>query len=86
MDKVVVVMPAWNEAENLKLMIDTLFEDEFPKIKAEIHLLIVDNYSKDGTEELVKGRKDKYENLHIIQQGDKKGLGNAYIAGFKHAM
>ena len=86
MDKVVVVMPAWNEAENLKVMIDTLFEDEFPKIKAEMHLLIVDNLSKDGTAELVKERAEKYENLHIVQQGDKKGLGNAYIVGFKYAM
>ena len=86
MDKVVIVMPAWNEADNLKVMIDTLFEDEFPKIKAEMHLLIVDNYSKDGTEKLVKEYKDKYENLNIVQQGDKKGLGNAYIVGFKYAM
>ena len=87
MDKVVIVMPAWNEAENLEGMITKLFDEVFPEIKAEMHLLIVDNNSDNNSEEkIVKEKKEKYENLYIIQQGNKKGLGNAYVVGFKYAM
>jgi glycosyltransferase involved in cell wall biosynthesis len=52
MQKVVVVMPAWNEGENLQRMIEALVDKEFPKIDAEMHILIVDNHSKDSTEEI----------------------------------
>ena len=79
-------MPAWNEAENIKSMTDRLFDDVFPKIDAQMHLLVVDNKSTDGMTALVEGEAKKREKLQIIQQGDKKGLGNAYVAGFKYAM
>ncbi|QQS38673.1 glycosyltransferase [Candidatus Woesebacteria bacterium] len=86
MEKVVIVMPAWNEAEGIKKMIDTLFDTEFQKINAEMHLLVVDNHSKDGMTEIVEKASEKRGNLHLIQQGDKKGLGNAYVVGMKYAM
>lgn len=87
MDKVVIVMPAWNEADNLRKMIKALFDEEFPKIKnAEMSLLIVDNYSKDETKEIVDQASKKHKNLHLIQQGDKSGLGWAYVAGFEYAV
>lgn len=86
MDKVVIVMAAWNEAENIKRMIDTLFDEVFPKINAEMHLLVVDNHSSDGMTQIVEEEMKKRKNLHIVQQGDKKGLGNAYVAGFKYAV
>lgn len=86
MKKVVIVMAAWNEAENIKRMIDTLFDEVFPKIKAEMHLLVADNYSKDGMTQLVEREMKKRKNLHIVQQGPKKGLGNAYVTGFKYAV
>ncbi len=86
MEKVVIVMAAWNEAENIKRMIDVLFDDVFPKIDAEMHLLVADNNSTDGMTQLVEEEMEKRKNLHIVQQGEKKGLGNAYIAGFKYAV
>lgn len=85
MDKVVIVMPAWNEGENVEKMIKVLFEEEFPKIKAEMHLLIVDNKSKDNTEKVVSEAQKKYDHLHFIQQGGKSGLGWAYVRGFQYA-
>ena len=85
MEKVVIVMPAWNEAENIKEMIDVLVNSEFPKINAEMHLLIVDNHSKDGTDKLVEEASKKYKNVHIVQQ-DKSGLGWAYVRGFQYAI
>ena len=86
MKKVVIIMPTYNEAENIKKMIPTLFDKEFPQIKgAEIHLLVVDDNSPDGTGDIVKSHMKKYKNLHLLQ-GKKEGLGWAYIRGMKHAM
>jgi len=86
MERVVIVMPAWNEEENIRRMIDELVDKEFPNINAEMHLLVVDNHSKDKTEEIVREATKTKKNVHVIQQGDKSGLGWAYINGFKYAV
>lgn len=94
MEKVVIVMPAYNEAENIGKMIEALFEEEFPKISnADMHLLVVDDYSPDGTGDVVKKYQKKYKqslplrakNLHLLQK-QKEGLGWAYVKGFEMAM
>jgi len=86
MDKVVIVMPSYNEAENIGRMIDELVDKEFPKIgKAEMHLLIVDDNSPDGTGNVVKRAMKTRQNLHLLT-GMKKGLGWAYIRGMKYAL
>lgn len=86
MDKIVIVMPAYNEAENLSLIIPELFDREFPKIEnIEMHLLIVDDFSPDGTGDIVKKFQSKYKNLHLLQK-QKEGLGWAYIKGFQYAI
>lgn len=86
MDKVVIVMPAYNEAENMGPMIEELFEKVFPQIKeAEMNLLIVDDFSPDKTGEIVKKYLDKYKNLHLLQK-QKEGLGWAYVKGFRYAV
>lgn len=90
MEKVVIIMPTYKEKENIQKMIPELFESHFPKIKnAEMHLLIVndlpsDGGPDDGTGDVVKKAKEKYPNLHIIED-KKQGLGWAYIRGMKHA-
>jgi len=85
MKKVVIVMAAWNEAENIKRMIDTLFDEVFPKIDAEMVLLVADNHSTDGMTQIVEKEMEKRKNLHIVQQ-PHTGLGIAYITGFKYAV
>lgn len=86
MDKVVIVMPAYNEKENIGLMIRELFDEYFPQIKGvEMHLLVVDDFSPDGTGEVVNKMMDKYKNLHLLQK-NKEGLGWAYVRGFRYAM
>src|SRR3972149_1693470 len=85
MEKIVIVMAAWNEAENIKKMIDTLFDEVFPKIGAEVHLLVADNHSTDGMTQIVEEEMKKRNNLHIVQQ-TKTGLGYAYVDGFKYAV
>jgi dolichol-phosphate mannosyltransferase len=85
MNKVVVVMPAWNEAENIKRMIEELVKREFPKIDADMQLLVIDNHSTDGTTEIVKNASKAYRHVHILQQ-DKPGLGWAYVVGMRYAI
>lgn len=79
-------MPAYNEAQNIALMIHELFVDQFPKIEdVQMHLLVVDDNSPDGTGDIVKELMKHHKNLHILQ-GEKQGLGWAYIRGFKYAV
>lgn len=85
MEKVVIVMPAWNEVENIKSMVEVLTQDEFPKIGADMQLLIVDNHSTDGTAEAAEDASKKYNNVHIIQQKNS-GLGWAYVSGMQYAI
>lgn len=86
MDKVVIVMPAYNEAQNIALMVHELFSKEFPKIDGvEMHLLVVDDFSPDGTGDVVKNLMKHHKNLHILQK-DKEGLGWAYVRGIQYAM
>jgi len=85
MEKIVIVMPAWNEVENIKSMIEELTEKEFPKINADMQLLVVDNHSTDGTPEAVEKASEKHKNVYIIQQ-EKSGLGWAYVTGMRYAM
>ena len=86
MDKVVIVMPTFNEAENIEPMIEELLGNEFPKIdRAEMHLLVVDASSPDGTGKIVEEKMKKYENLHLLSK-EKGGLGADYVAGFKYAV
>lgn len=78
-------MPAWNEAENIKRMIEVLVKQEFPRINADMQLLVVDNHSTDGTTEIVEKATKAYHHVHIIQQ-ERKGLGWAYVAGMRFAI
>jgi dolichol-phosphate mannosyltransferase len=84
--KVVVCMVTYNEADNIGRMIDVLVGGEFPKIKNfEMVLLVIDDFSPDGTGKIVREKMKKYKNIFISE--DKKiGLGAAYARGFKYAI
>lgn len=87
MKKVVVVMPTFNEGDNIGTMIDELVGQQFPQIKkAEMHLLVVDGGSTDETQDVVRGKTKKYTRLHLLGLKEKGGLGADYVAGFKYAM
>ncbi len=84
--RIVVIIPTYNEKENISKMIEELVGIEFPKIKgAEMHLLVVDDNSPDGTGEVVKKYMKKFKNIHLLQ-GEKAGLGTAYVRGMEYAM
>lgn len=90
MDKVVIIMPTYKERENIDKMIPELFEDHFPNIDADMHLLIVndlpsDGKPDDGTGDVVKKYMKKYKKLHVLE-APKQGLGWAYIRGMRYAV
>ena len=84
--KIVIVMPAWNEEGNIRRMVDELLSNIFPKIDADMHLLVVGNKSKDKTDELATDASKKSDKIHFMQQGAKSGLGWAFIEGYKYAI
>jgi len=74
-----VIIPTYNERENIVKMIETVFALSMP-----FDILIVDDGSPDGTGQLVKEMQINHSNrLHLIERSGKLGLGTAYIAGFR---
>lgn len=85
MRKVAIILPTYNEKDNIKKLIPQIFEQEKKVQNWEIHVVVVDSHSKDGTEEEALSLIKKYSHLHLLRMG-KEGLGKAYIEGFKMAM
>jgi hypothetical protein len=69
-------------ADPFQEMVKQLLEVEFPKIDADMHLLVVDNHSKDDTDKVVNEYSKKSSKVKLIQQ-QKNGLGWAYVSGFQ---
>lgn len=85
--KVVIVIPTYNEKGNVERVITILEEEIFPAIKNhEMHILVVDDTSPDGTAEDVEKLIKKYKNLHLLKNGKKDGLGAAYVRGMSYAI
>ena len=82
MSKNLVIIPTYNEKENVEKMIRKVFSLSTP-----FHLLIVEDNSPDGTAKIVKTLQKEFpKKLHILERKGKLGLGTAYIAGFKWAL
>lgn len=81
--KVVVVIPTYNERENIEPIISEVFAQK-ANTPDDLHILVVDDNSPDGTAEIVKKLMGQYSNLHLLT-GQKQGLGAAYIRGFRYA-
>ncbi len=79
--KSLVVVPTYNEIDNIEAMIHKLHE-----LYPELNILIIDDGSPDGTAEKVKILMEKISCLYLICRSGKLGLGTAYIAGFKWAL
>ena len=77
-----VIIPTYNEKENISAMIDKVFSLPEP-----FELLVIDDGSPDGTAEIVRQRRKEFpETVHLIERSGKLGLGTAYIAGFRWAL
>lgn len=81
-EKTIVIIPTFNEKENISKMIRKVFSLSYP-----FHLLIIDDGSPDGTASIVKEyQKENSERLFLIERKGKLGLGTAYITGFRWSL
>ncbi|RAJ13706.1 polyprenol monophosphomannose synthase [Arenibacter echinorum] len=77
-----VIIPTFNEIENIELIIHSVFA-----LEQDFHILVVDDNSPDGTADAVKALQEQYLNkLFLEVRRGKSGLGTAYIHGFKWAI
>lgn len=74
-----VIIPTYNEKENISAMIDKVFS-----LREPFELLVIDDGSPDGTAEIVRSRRKEFPGrLHLVERSGKQGLGTAYLAGFR---
>ncbi|MBT4478708.1 MAG: polyprenol monophosphomannose synthase [Flavobacteriales bacterium] len=77
-----IIIPTYNEKENIEKIIRKVFS-----LDKSFHVLVIEDGSPDGTADVVKGlQKEFSDNLHIEERSGKLGLGTAYIHGFKWAL
>ena len=83
--KLAVVIPTYNEKETIQSLIEKLFSEIKP-IVDELHVVIIDDSSPDGTANIVTDLSDKFQKISLIQRPTKLGLGAAYKDGFNHVL
>ena len=77
-----LVLPTYNEAENLEPLVEAVRA----KLPPSAQVLIVDDSSPDGTGEVADRLASRHENVEVLHRPHKEGLGPAYIAGFRAAL
>lgn len=85
MKKAIVILPTYNEAGNVGIIIPQILEQQKYTPGWELGILVVDDNSPDNTADKIKELQKKYKNLHLIS-GQKEGLGKAYVRGFRHVL
>ena len=82
MEKKLVIIPTYNEIENIAKIIRAVFA-----LEGEFQILVIDDGSPDGTAAAVKSLQAEWpERLHLVERSGKLGLGTAYVTGFKWAL
>lgn len=79
--KTLVVIPTYNEKENIQAIIPAVFAQNLG-----VEILVVDDNSPDGTGAIVREMQKNSPQLHLLSRPGKQGLGKAYIAGFRWGM
>jgi dolichol-phosphate mannosyltransferase len=80
-EKSLVIIPTYNELDNMPKLIPLVLSQN-----DNVHILVVDDNSPDGTAKFVEEQVINNDRIHIIKREKKKGLGTAYITGFKYAL
>jgi len=82
MDRKLVIIPTYNEIENIEAIIRKVFS-----LEGEFHVLIIDDGSPDGTGAAVKKLMEEFPGkLNLLERSGKLGLGTAYLTGFRWAL
>ncbi len=77
MSKVIILVPTYNEIENLEKAISAIHHHA-----SQAHILVIDDQSPDGTGDLADRLAEQDERIHVLHRQAKEGLGRAYLAGF----
>jgi len=80
-EKVLIIIPTYNECENIPLIIPAI-----RKVLPHVHILIVDDSSPDGTGHIVETIAQETKNIFLLTRPKKEGLGRAYVSGFSWAL
>ena len=80
-DRCLVIIPTYNEKENIENIVRYVFGLSHP-----FDILVIDDGSPDGTAAIVKRLQGEFPQLHLIERSGKLGLGTAYITGFKWSL
>ena len=81
MNKSIVIIPTYNERDNVEKMIRAI-----TALNLGLDILIVDDNSPDGTSEIIRALRKDLAHVHLITRNGKLGLGTAYVEGFKFAI
>ena len=81
MNSTLIIVPTYNERENLPRMVEKLLS-----LPVAVDVLVVDDNSPDGTGKIADALAAQHPQLHVLHRTEKNGLGRAYIAGFKWAL
>jgi dolichol-phosphate mannosyltransferase len=81
MERALVIIPTYNESENIQKLIPMVLEQD-----SMFEVLVVDDNSPDRTADLVRTMQKDEKRIHMIERPSKQGLGTAYVAGFKFAL
>jgi dolichol-phosphate mannosyltransferase len=81
MSNTLVIIPTYNEIENIEAIVRSVFSQE-----KQFDILVVDDSSPDGTGDIVTNLQQEFSNLFLEVRKEKSGLGTAYIHGFKWAI
>jgi dolichol-phosphate mannosyltransferase len=81
MSRAIVVIPTYNEADNLPLLVPEILRQD-----ARLEVLVVDDRSPDGTGKLADDLRAREPRVHVLHREEKRGLGVAYRAGLRRAL
>ncbi|WP_058473958.1 glycosyltransferase [Legionella quateirensis] len=85
-EKVVIIIPTYNEAAVIEETIKQVFESVDLIKNHDIHVLIFDSASTDNTQQIIKTLQSTYPNLHLKIEATKSGLGSAYLQAMNYAL
>lgn len=86
MTRALIVVPTYNEAENIPVLIQRIFALDFSEYQVAPEILVVDDSSPDGTADRVQAIQKNDTRVHLLSRPGKQGLGKAYVAGFSWAL
>lgn len=80
--KTIVIIPTYNERKNIEKLLKAIFD--LPVDHLEV--LVVDDSSPDGTSDIVEKIAQQNPRLHLLKRDEKRGLGTAYVSGFRYSL